>query len=189
MGTVRITRPTDRRRSAGIAVGVTLLLVVFIARSRFRQHHQRGQGRRLTPGPCSGPTRALGTSALTRAALVQATTFAELEETGQVTAEDFDAALAEATGARDRLADLQASGLESFSAAALAHYLGSVDATLAALESSWERLGQGLDPFGSGRQLYRTARLAAGGAGRHPRADRRQHGRGRIGQPTSSPSS
>ncbi|HEY6629082.1 MAG TPA: HAMP domain-containing sensor histidine kinase, partial [Acidimicrobiia bacterium] len=78
----------------------------------------------------------LGTSALTRAALVQATTFAELAETGQVTAEDFAAALGEATGARDRLADLQSDGAESFSAADLAHYLGSVDAALAALESA-----------------------------------------------------
>jgi len=135
MGTVRITRPTSRRRSAGIAVGVTLLLVVFIVGLAFANT--------ISAGRVADNSRALlwanatlGTSALTRAALVQASTFAELEATGQVTADDSAAALAEARSARDRLAALHEVGGESVSAAAVAHYLGSVDATLTELDSS-----------------------------------------------------
>jgi signal transduction histidine kinase len=135
MGTVRITRPTGRGRTAGIAVGVTLLLVVFIVGLAFANT--------ISAGRVADNSRALlwanatlGTSALTRAALVQATTFAELQETGQVTADDSAAALSEARAARDRLEALQEVGDESVSAATVAHYLGSVDATLAALASS-----------------------------------------------------
>jgi len=134
MGTVLITRPTGYRRSAGIAVGVTLLLVVFVVGLAFANT--------ISAGKVADNSRALlwanatlGTSALTRAALVQAATFAELEETGQVTAEDFTAAMTEARGARDRLDALRDAGDESVSAAPLTHYLGSIEATLVALES------------------------------------------------------
>jgi len=134
MGTVRITRPTGHRRSAGIAVGVTLLLVVFIVGLAFANT--------ISASRVADNSRALlwanatlGTSALTRAALVQAATFAELEETGQVTAEDSTAAMTEARGARDRLDVLRDAGDESVSAALLTHYLGSIEETLVALES------------------------------------------------------
>lgn len=134
MGTVHITRPTGRRRSAGIAVGVTLLLVVFVVGLAFANT--------ISAGRVADNSRALlwanatvGTSALTRAALVQAATFAELEETGQVTAEDFTAAMTEVRAARDRLDALRDAGAESVSAASLTHYLGSIDGTLVALES------------------------------------------------------
>jgi len=134
MGTVLITRPTGHRRSAGIAVGVTLLLVVFVVGLAFANT--------ISAGRVADNSRALlwanatlGTSALTRAALVQAATFAELSASGLVTAEDLAAAMTEARDGRDRLDVLQDVGGDSDSAASLTHYLGSVEATLLALDS------------------------------------------------------
>ncbi len=170
MGTVRITRPTGRRRSAGIAVGVTLLLVVFIVGLAFANT--------ISAGRVADNSRALlwanatlGTSALTRAALVQATTFAELQETGQVTADDFAAALTEARGARDRLGALQEVGGESVSAALLAHYLGSVDAVLAALDASGSARAKDLIVSDVETDYIDLPRLVAGRARRHPDPD------------------
>jgi signal transduction histidine kinase len=134
MGTVLITRPTGYLRSAGIAVGVTLLLVVFVVGLAFANT--------ISAGRVADNSRALhwanatlGTSALTRAALVQAATFAELAESDLATAEDSAAAMTEARDARDRLDVLQDAGGDSVSAASLTHYLGSVDDTIVALDS------------------------------------------------------
>ena len=134
MGTVLISRPTRHRRSAGIAVGVTLLLVVFIVGLAFANSISAG---RVTDNARAlhWANSSLGTAALTRAALVQAATFAELAESGLVTAEDLVAAMTEARGARDRLDALHDLGAESVSAARLTHYLGAVDATVVALDS------------------------------------------------------
>ncbi|MEX0698843.1 MAG: HAMP domain-containing sensor histidine kinase [Acidimicrobiia bacterium] len=129
-----ITRPTGHRRSAGIAVGVTLLLVVFVVGLAFANS--------ISASRVADNSRALlwanatlGTSALTRAALVQAATFAELKESGLVSAGDLTAAMTEARDARDRLDALQDMGGESVSTASLTHYLGWIDDTLIALDS------------------------------------------------------
>src|SRR3990172_7891800 len=134
MGTVRITGPGSQRRTAGLAVGVTLLLVVFVVGLAFANT--------ISAGRVADNSRALlwanatlGTSALTRAALVQAATFAELAESGLATAEDSAAAMTEARDARGRLDVLQDVGGDSVSAASLTHYLGSVDDTIVALDS------------------------------------------------------
>src|SRR3990170_2716746 len=134
MGTVLITRPTGYRRSAGIAVGVTLLLVVFVVGLAFANT--------ISAGRVADNSRALlwanatlGTSALTRASLVQAATFAELEESGLVRPADLTAAMIEARDARDRLDVLLDAGGSSVSAAPLTHYLASIDEALRALES------------------------------------------------------
>lgn len=134
MGTVRITRPTGNRRSAGIAVGVTLFLVVFVVGLAFANSISAS---RVTDNARAlhWANSSLGTSALTRAALVQAATFAELEEANLVTADDFAAAMTEARGARERLDALQELSGASVSAASLTHYLSSVDATIEALDS------------------------------------------------------
>jgi len=134
MGTVLISRPTRHRRSAGIAVGVTLLLVVFIVGLAFANSISAG---RVTDNARAlhWANSSLGTAALTRAALVQAATFAELAESGLVTAEDLEAAMTEARGARDRLDALHDIGAESVSAAWLTHYLGAVDDAVVALDS------------------------------------------------------
>ena len=134
MGTVRITGPGSQRRTAGLAVGVTLLLVVFVVGLAFANT--------ISAGRVADNSRALlwanatlGTSALTRASLVQAATFAELEESGLVRPADLTAAMIEARDARDRLDVLLDAGGSSVSAAPLTHYLASIDEALRALES------------------------------------------------------
>jgi signal transduction histidine kinase len=113
---------------------VTLFLVVFVVGLAFANSISAS---RVTDNARAlhWANSSLGTSALTRAALVQAATFAELEEADLVTADDFAAALTEAQGARDRLGALQDVGGESVSVAKLTHYLSSVDATIEALGS------------------------------------------------------
>ena len=134
MGTVVSSRQSGHRRTVGAAVGVTLLLVVFVVGLAFA--NSIGAGRVADNARALHWTNAsLGSSALTRAALVQAATFVELESTGQVSSHDVDAAMSEAEGARSRLAELHSAGEESVSAAPLAHFLSPVDATIAALEA------------------------------------------------------
>jgi signal transduction histidine kinase len=133
MGTVVVSEKSGRRRTVGVAVGVTLLLVVFVVGLSFA--NSIGAGRVATNAfGLHWANASLGSSALTRAALVQAATFVELEATDQVTPDDVDAALAEATDARDHLESLHSIGEESVSAAPLAHFLSPVDAAIAALE-------------------------------------------------------
>jgi signal transduction histidine kinase len=76
---------------------------------------------------------SLGTAALTRAALVQATTFSELASSDLVTDDDLDAALGEARDARRRLGELRDDAGERPSLASLTHFLARVDEALAAL--------------------------------------------------------
>ncbi|MEX2250971.1 MAG: HAMP domain-containing sensor histidine kinase [Acidimicrobiia bacterium] len=113
---------------------MTLLLVVFVVGLAFANS--------ISASRVADNSRALlwanatlGTSALTRAALVQAATFAELKESGLVSAGDLTAAMTEARDARDRLDALQDMGGESVSTASLTHYLGWIDDTLIALDS------------------------------------------------------
>ncbi len=134
MGTVVVSAKSGHRRTVGAAVGVTLLLVVFVVGLAFA--NSIGAGRVADNARDLHWTNAsLGTSALTRAALVQAATFVELEATGQVSAADVDAAMSEALGARDNLEELHSAGEQSASAAPIAHFLTPVDATIAALEA------------------------------------------------------
>jgi signal transduction histidine kinase len=113
---------------------VTLLLVVFVVGLAFANSISAS---RVTDNARAlhWANSSLGTAALTRAALVQAATFAELVESDLVATEDFAAAMTEARGARQRLDALQDLGGESTSAASLTHYLSSVDSALVALDS------------------------------------------------------
>ncbi|MEX1134012.1 MAG: HAMP domain-containing sensor histidine kinase [Acidimicrobiia bacterium] len=113
---------------------MTLFLVVFIVGLAFANSISAS---RVTANARAlhWTNSSLGTAALTRAALVQAATFSELSASGLVTADDLAAAMTEAKGARDRLDVLQDVGGDSVSAASLTHYLGSVEATLLALDS------------------------------------------------------
>jgi signal transduction histidine kinase len=134
MGTVVSSRQSGHRRTVGAAVGVTLLLVVFVVGLAFA--NSVGADRVADNARALHWTNAsLGSSALTRAALVQAATFVELESTGQVGADDVDAAMTEAEEAAAHLSDLHAVGEESDSAASLAHFLSPVDATISALKA------------------------------------------------------
>jgi signal transduction histidine kinase len=78
---------------------------------------------------------SLGTAALTRAALVQATTFTELAGADLVTDADVAAALTEAADAQERLAQLRDSGGSRVSTALLTHFVAGGDQVMAALDS------------------------------------------------------
>jgi signal transduction histidine kinase len=78
---------------------------------------------------------SLGTAALTRAALVQATTFTELAGANLVTDADVAAALTEAADAQERLAQLRDSGGSRVSTALLTHFVAGGDQVMAALDS------------------------------------------------------
>lgn len=134
MGTVVASAKSGNRRTVGAAVGVTLLLVVFVVGLSFA--NSIGAGRVADNARALHWTNAsLGSSALTRAALVQAATFVELETTGQASAEDVDAAMSEAVSARDNLEALHSAGTEGVSAVPMADFLTPVDATIAALQA------------------------------------------------------
>jgi signal transduction histidine kinase len=134
MGTERFSSPTARRRAAGIAIGVTLVLVVLVVGLTFA--NSVGAARVAANAADLHWTNAtLGTGALTRAAVVQATTFSELADSGLVTQDDLSAAMGEARDARDRLAELLDTSGHSASTASLTHFLARVDEAIADLEA------------------------------------------------------
>jgi signal transduction histidine kinase len=133
MGTERPINPTARRRAAGVAIGATLVLVVLVVGLAFA--NSVGAARVAGNAEDLHWTNAtLGTAALTRAAVVQATTFSELAAGGLVTPDDLSAAMSEAHDARDRLAELADGSEGSVAAASLTHFLARVDEVLAALD-------------------------------------------------------
>jgi signal transduction histidine kinase len=87
---------------------------------------------------------SLGTAALTRAALVQATTFTELAGANLVTDADVAAALTEAADAQERLAQLRDSGGSRVSTALLTHFVAGGDQVMAALDSGDHRTAKSL---------------------------------------------
>jgi signal transduction histidine kinase len=134
MGTERLTSPTARRRAVGIAIGATLVLVVLVVGLTFA--NSVGAARVAANAADLHWTNAtLGTSALTRAAVVQATTFSELADSGLVTQDDLSAAMDEAGDARDRLAELLSAAGSSASTASLTHFLARVDGAIDDLEA------------------------------------------------------
>jgi signal transduction histidine kinase len=132
MGSERPIRHPARTRAVGVAVGATLLLVVLVVGLAFA--NSIGAGRvAANAKDLHWTNAALGTSALTRAALVQAATFSELASTRQVTEEDLAAAMSEASDAHDRLTELRDNGGTSFSVAQLTHFLARTDDVLSSL--------------------------------------------------------
>ncbi|MET0565952.1 MAG: ATP-binding protein [Acidimicrobiia bacterium] len=134
MGTERLTSPTARRRAVGIAIGATLVLVVLVIGLTFA--NSVGAARVAANAADLHWTNAtLGTGALTRAAVVQATTFSELADSGLVTQDDLLAAMNEARDARIRLAELLDAAGHSASTASLTHFLARVDEAMADLDA------------------------------------------------------
>jgi len=134
MGTERLSSPTARRRAVGIAIGATVVLVVLVVGLTFAN----SVGAARVAGNASDlhwTNATLGTGALTRAAVVQATTFSELAGSGLVTPDDLSAAMGEARDARDRLAELLEASGWSDSTAALTHFLARMDEALAHLDN------------------------------------------------------
>ncbi|HEY4606178.1 MAG TPA: HAMP domain-containing sensor histidine kinase [Acidimicrobiia bacterium] len=134
MGSERPVRPVARKRAVGVAVGATLLLVVLVVALAFA--NSVGAGRvAANAEDLHWANASIGTAALTRAALVQATTFTELENVQLATPEDRAAALSEASDARDRLAQLSGVGANMVSAAPLGVFLDQIEEVFALLEA------------------------------------------------------
>ena len=132
MGTERPIGPTSRRRAVGVAIGATSILVVLVVALAFA--NSVGAARVADNAQdLHWANASLGTAALTRAALVQATTFSELASSDLVTDDDLDAALGEARDARRRLGELRDDAGERPSLASLTHFLARVDEAMAAL--------------------------------------------------------
>lgn len=133
MGTERPISSTARRRAAGVAIGATLVLVVLVVGLAFA--NSVGAAKVADNAEDLHWTNAtIGTAALTRAAVVQATTFSELASTELVTPDDLEAAMVEARDARDRLSELLDGSEADAGAAALPHFLARVDEAMTALE-------------------------------------------------------
>ncbi len=134
MGLERPIRPIAQGRAAGVAVGATLLLVVLVVGLAFA--NSVGAGRVAANAADLHWTNAsLGTAALTRAALVQATTFSELAGSQLATRADVLAAMDEAEDAGDRLAELRDIGGSRVSTASLTHFVARVEDVIGALET------------------------------------------------------
>jgi signal transduction histidine kinase len=117
-----------------VAIGATVVLVVLVLGLAFA--NSVGASRVAANAEQLHRANAtLGTAALTRAAVVQATTFTELAAGQLVTPEDLAAAMSEAHDARDRLALLLAGTDTDGSTAALGGFLDQIDVALAALDA------------------------------------------------------
>jgi signal transduction histidine kinase len=90
---------------------------------------------------------SLGTAALGRAALVQATTFTELADTGLVTEADLAAAMSEAEDAAQRLRELRDLGGSQVSTALLTHFLAGAEDVIGILAAG---------DFGAAKDLLMT---------------------------------
>jgi signal transduction histidine kinase len=124
-----------------VAIGATVALVVLVMGLAFA--NSVGAARVAANAEQLHRANAtLGTAALTRAAVVQATTFTELAVEDLVTPEDVSAAMAEANDARDRLALLLA-GADTDASAALTEFLNRVDRALVALDAGDHDLAKG----------------------------------------------
>ena len=116
------SRPRIRKRTVAMAVGASLLLVLFVAGLAFANSIGAA---RVAENALSlhWANAALGTSSLTRAAVVQAVTFTGLADQGLVTDEDVAYATEQVFASFDELENLQAIAGASSSSAYLTHFL------------------------------------------------------------------
>lgn len=135
MATVERARQTTRKRTVLYAVGCALLILFLVAGFVFANT--------VSVSRVTNNARALhwnnsavGTAALTRAGLVQAVTFAQLEGEGIVTTDDSDFALEQAEAAHGELEHLVSTADDhQLSFAPIARFDGEVATVLAALRS------------------------------------------------------
>ena len=133
MGMEKPARHDGRKRTVAMAVGVSLLLVLFVAGLAFA--NSIGAARVAENARSLHWANAtLGTSSLTRAALVQAVTFVELEQQGLVTDEDVAYATAQVVASYDELKQLEESAGASPSSTDLTHFMAEVSSAMTALD-------------------------------------------------------
>jgi signal transduction histidine kinase len=128
------TRPERKKRTVAVAVSASLVLVLFIAGLAFA--NSVGASRvAANAASLHWANATLGTSSLTRAALVQGTTFLGLEDDGLVTADDIEFAMTQIQTSYDELRGLEANGGHSESLPYLTHFLAEVGDGMEALSS------------------------------------------------------
>ena len=133
MGMEKPARHDGRKRTVAMAVGVSLLLVLFVAGLAFA--NSIGSARVAENARSLHWANAtLGTSSLTRAALVQAVTFVELEQQGLVTDEDVAYATAQVVASYDELKQLEEIAGASPSSTDLTHFMAEVGSAMTALD-------------------------------------------------------
>ena len=133
MGMEKPARHDGRKRTVAMAVGVSLLLVLFVAGLAFA--NSIGAARVAENARSLHWANAtLGTSSLTRAALVQAVTFVELEQQGLVTDEDVAYATAQVVASYDELKQLEEIAGASPSSTDLTHFVAEVSSAMTALD-------------------------------------------------------
>lgn len=127
-------RSTTRRRTVVYSIGVGVTVLLLVAGLAFANSISVT---RVTNNARSlhWTNATLGTSALTRAGLVQAITFGELEGEGVVTDEDMSFAMDQLHASDDELDQLVSIGQGYDSYGPLTRYLTPVDDAIAALEA------------------------------------------------------
>ena len=133
MGMKFRARTTIGKRTVAMAVGASLLLVLFVAGLAFA--NSIGAARVAENARSLHWANAtLGTSSLTRAALVQAVTFVGLEDQGVVTDEDVAYATEQVVASYDELKHLEDIAGASPSSALLIHFVAEVSGAVTALD-------------------------------------------------------
>ncbi|MGD2101182.1 MAG: HAMP domain-containing sensor histidine kinase [Acidimicrobiia bacterium] len=134
MGKAAVGDSTTGRRTVALAIGAALVVLVLVAGLAFVNSISVS---RVTENARSlhWTNATLGTSALTRAGLAQAVTFAELEETDVVSQADLQFAMEQLTGSQADLEALFEMGEGHESYGPLNRYVASVAAAVSALET------------------------------------------------------
>lgn len=123
---------SSRKRTIALAIGASLLLVLFVAGLAFA--NSIGASRVAENARSLHWANAtLGTSSLTRAAIVQAITFTELDEDGLVTTEDITFAMDQVVASYSELSHLEEISGGSASAPYLTHFVAEVGTAIDAL--------------------------------------------------------
>lgn len=127
-------RSTSRKRTVAYALGVAVLVLLVVAGMAFVNSISVT---RVTDNARSlhWTNATLGTSALTRAGLVQAVTFAELEGTSAVESSDLEFAMDQVTAASDELERLYEIGEAHDSYPELATFVDAVSVAIEDLEA------------------------------------------------------
>lgn len=136
-------RPWTRKRIIAAAVGASLLVVLFVAGLAFSNSIGAS---RVADNAASlhWANATLGTASLTRAALVQASTFVELEGEGRVTRADVEFAMEQAGSTYADLTRLEEGAAGVPAADDLSTFLDSATDALAALENGDHATAEGL---------------------------------------------
>ncbi len=134
MGEVRPDSPTTRKRTVVVAVGVALVVLVLVSGLAFVNSMSVS---RVTENARAlhWTNASLGTSSLTRAGLVQALTFAELEGTSVVTEDDLAFAMDQIQASYDDLSHLFSLGEGHPSYPQMARYVDAVGEAITLLQA------------------------------------------------------